>query len=432
MEARMKLGLAYGKEGLEVTLPDGANVEVLGMRPMPPLGDPAGAVKGALAEPIGSAPLAEMAGGRGSACVVISDVTRPVPNRVILPPILRTLEESGIPKDRITLLVATGIHRPNEGDELIGMVGEEIVRKYRIVNHHATVREEMSPLGETCGGVPILVNTTFLAADLRIVTGLIEPHLIAGYSGGRKAICPGISSLETVKWLHGPDILEAPQCVEGVLEGNPFHEAALEIARKARVDFIVNVAMDEARRISGVFTGDLEGAHRAGMAFVEQQVRAEVPEPVDIVVTTGAGWPLDLTYYQALKGVTAALPIVKPGGTILLAAQCAEGIGGPQFTKLMIETESPEAFMEAVRRPGFFVTDQWMVEELCKVLRKARVLRYSEGIPPHHRFGLLAEPVASVEAGVELARRMHGQDARIAVIPKGPYVLARVGSEQDG
>ena len=422
----MRIKLAYGKDGLEVELPDAASIEVLQMRPLPPLSDPRRAVKEALTSPIGTVPLADMARGRRSACVVISDITRPVPNELILPPILGTLEENGIPRDRITILVATGIHRPNEGQELISMVGEEIVRTYRIVNHRARTPEEMSSLGRTSGGVPILVNSTFLAADLRIATGLIEPHVVAGYSGGRKAICPGVSSLETVKVLHGPDILEAPQCVEGVLEHNPFHEAALEIARKARVDLIINVAMDEGRRITGVFAGDLEEAHQAGVAFVERQVKAEIPEPVDVVVTTSAGYPLDLTYYQAIKGMTAALPILKPGGTIILAAECAEGIGGPEFTKLILETDSPEAFMEKVRRPGFFVIDQWMVEELCKALRKGKVFLYSDGMAAEHLHKLLVEPVPSVEEGTRRALQMYGKHARMAVIPKGPYVLAAV------
>ncbi len=421
----MRIKLDYGKEGLLTDLPDSLHIEVLNLNCPPPLPDATSAVEQSLKNP--TPPLATLSKGHRSACIVISDITRPVPNRLILPPMLRTLETSGIPRDRITILVGTGLHRPNEGDELAEMVGPEIVRNYRIVNHRARDRETHAYLGETASGAPIWVDRTYLDADLRIATALIEPHLMAGYSGGRKAICPGICGADTIRAFHGFVILAHARATEGVILGNPVHEFSLEVARKARVDFILNVTLDEARRVTGVFAGDLEKAHQAGMAFAERQSLALVPEPVDIVLTTSAGHPLDLTFYQAVKGMTAALSIVRDGGTILIAARCAEGLGGREFQDLLFRTESAEAFFEDAAAPGFFSIDQWQVQELCKVLRRASVLLYSEGVPEHARGRMLVDHVPSISEGLEQALAEHGLDARIAVIPKGPYVLPRVG-----
>ena len=351
----MRIKLDYGKEGLWGDFPDRNVDTVLGMGSSRPLADPEGAVEDALREPISAPPLSDLAAGKGSACVVISDITRPVPNRTILPPILRTLETSGIPREQITILVATGIHRPNEGEELASMVGEEIAQEYRIVNHRSRAPETMTYLGKTSRGAPIYVDTVYLDAELRITTALIEPHLMAGYSGGRKAICPGICGIETMRVLHGPEIMASPRSAEGILAGNPFHQQSLEVARRARVDFIVNVTMDAERRVTGVFAGDLEDAHEAGMTCAEEQASAYVDAPLDIVVTTSAGYPLDLTFYQAVKGLTAVLPVVKEGGTIVLVAQCAEGMGGPEFTKLMREVPGCEAFLRRIEDPEFFM-----------------------------------------------------------------------------
>ncbi|MSS73492.1 MAG: nickel-dependent lactate racemase [Candidatus Latescibacteria bacterium] len=423
----MRIQLDYGKDGLPIDLPDSLHIDVLNLSCPPPLPDATSAVEQSLNHPITSPPLADLAKGRRSACIVISDITRPVPNGVILPPMLRTLEACGIPRDRITILVGTGLHRPNEGDELVEMLGPEIAQRYRIVNHRARERDTHAYLGQTASGAPIWVDKTYLEADLRIATALIEPHLMAGYSGGRKAICPGICGADTIRAFHGFSILSHERATEGVLEGNPVHAFSLEVAKKARVDFILNVTMDEARRVTGVFAGDLEEAHQAGVTSARGQALALVPEPVDLVVTTSAGHPLDLTFYQAVKGMTAALPIVRDGGTILIAARCAEGLGSREFQDLLTHTESADAFFEAAAAPGFFTIDQWQIQELCKVLRRAKVQLYSEGIPEGARGRILVDLVPSVEDGVTQALAEYGPEARIVVIPKGPYVLPRVG-----
>src|SRR5262245_28821671 len=254
---RMRITLDYGRTGLEVTLPDDRVVGPLAIRPAPALEDPAAAVADALARPIGTPPLAQLARGRKDACILVCDITRPVPNRVILPPLLRTLEEQGIARRDILILIATGLHRPNEGAELDEMLGRDLVANYRIENHHGKVLDEHDYLGTTPNGVPVWLDQRYVRADLKITTGLIEPHLMAGYSGGRKVICPGIAALETGKVWHGPRFLEHPKADCGILVGNPVHEENTRIAKMAGCDFIVNVCMDGQRRITWVGAGNM-------------------------------------------------------------------------------------------------------------------------------------------------------------------------------
>ena len=420
----MRVHLDYGEHGLDVELP--AGTEILQMRDVPGLADVGARIEAALAAPIGTPPLAALARGRQSACIVIADITRPVPNRVLLPPLLRTLEEAGIARQRLTVLIGTGLHRPNEGQELERLVGAEIAARYRCVNHVARDRASLVNIGRTSGGAPIWIDRVFMDAELRIATSLIEPHLMAGYSGGRKAICPGIMGVDTMRVLHGPELLADPRCAEGIIAGNPFHQQALEVARQARVDFTFNVCMNARREITGLFCGDLEQAHAEGVRFVEYQNAAYADAPADVVVTTSAGYPLDLTFYQAIKGMTAVLPVVRAGGTVVIAARCAEGVGSDEFTRLLLAAESAPAFVERLRDPEFFAIDQWQAQELCKVLAKARVVLVSEGIPPALHGRLLVEHAPSVEAAVAAAVAPLGAAARIVAVPKGPYVLARL------
>ena len=426
----MRVILDYGTTGLPVDIPDTNLVAVLAISPQPPLRDPAAAVREALAQPIGSPPLADLARGRRSACVVISDITRPVPNQVLLPPLLQTLESNGVPRAEITILIATGTHRPNEGEELRSMVGPELASRYRFANHDARDPGAHRFLGSSPRGVPVWVDRRYLDAELRVTTALIEPHFMAGYSGGRKSVCPGICGLETVKVWHGPRFIGHERSDNGILEGNPVHEDALYVARASRVDFIADVTLDAERRLTGVFAGDLEAAWGAGVRSVEHVVRSFLAEPVDIVVTSSAGYPLDLTFYQAVKGMVGALPAVRAGGTVIIASRCAEGLGSRDFENILLGNDDIEAFVAETYREGFFIPDQWEVHELAKAVRKAEVLCYTEGIPADTLSRCFVTPIASVEAGLERAFRRHGPHARVAVIPKGPYVVPATAISQ--
>ena len=416
--------LDYGKGGLPIELPDHARV--LNMASTPGLESPAEHIRDGLANPLGSEPLARLAAGQRDACIVISDITRPVPHSLVLPEVLGVLERAGIAREAITILIGNGLHRPNEGDELVELVGELIVSEYRIINHFARREEELSHLGQTPMGMPIWVNSRFVNAGLKIAVSLIEPHLMAGYSGGRKAICPGICGVETIRFFHGPQILSHPKATEGCIEGNPVHEQSLAVARAAGVDFTVNVTMNEERQVTGVFCGELELAHEHGVRYVAEQASAFVEEPADIVITSSAGHPLDLTLYQAVKGLTAVLPVVKKGGSIIIVAQCEEGIGSPEFTELLLGVDTAQEFLDRIRQPGFFVVDQWQLQELCKVIEKADVWLYSEGVSSRMDSVPLFHLVDSVGAALLSATECHGPEARIAVVPRGPYVLPRL------
>jgi nickel-dependent lactate racemase len=422
----MRIHLDYGRTGLDVTLPDDRLIGPLQIRPATPLPDPKAAVARALAEPIGTPPLAQVARGRKNACILVCDITRPVPNALLLPPILHTLEEQGLRRQDILILVATGLHRPNEGAELEELVGAEVARNYCVENHHGKVLDEHDFLGTTAAGVPVWLDRRYVRADLKITTGLIEPHLMAGYSGGRKVICPGIAALETVRVWHGPRFLEHPLADCGILDGNPVHEENTRIAQMAGCDFIVNVCLDGQRQVTWVGAGDMIAAWREGVRFVEQVVRVAVPAPVDVVVTTAAGYPLDTTWYQAVKGLTGALPIVKQAGTIILAAGLTEGVGSPEFQRVLDENPDLRVFKQRILGSDYFVMDQWQVEELAKVVERCKVKVVSHGLPPETLKRCHATPTASVEQAVADSLSEYGPTARVAVIPKGPYVLPYV------
>ena len=422
----MRIKMDYGKTGLMVDLPNEKVIGPLEIKNAIPLANQSQAISDALANPIGSKPLAEIAKGKKTACILIYDITRPVPNKVILPQILKTIEEAGVPRSGITILIATGLHRPNEGEELVELVGEDIANNYRVENHHGKETSEHDYLGITPKGVPVYIDSRYIRAELKITTGLIEPHLMAGYSGGRKVICPGIAGIETVKVWHGPKFLEHPNADCGIVEGNPVHEENTYIALMSGCDFIVNVCVDGNRQITWAGAGDMIKAWEAGVSFVRQVVRVPIKEPVDIVLTSCAGYPLDITWYQAVKGLIGALPIIKKGGTIILVASLTEGLGSPEFQQVLSENPDLKAFKKRILETDYFVMDQWQLEEFAKVVEKCKVKVYSKGLEHSVLNKCHVTAIDSVEQAIAESLQEYGPLARIAVIPKGPYVLACV------
>lgn len=426
----MEIGLAYGQGELRVSLPEPpaggrARVDVLRKAEVTPLARPEAALREGLAAPLSCEPLRALARGRRDAVIVVSDRTRPVPNALLLPPLLDALRAGGMPPEAVTIQVATGLHRAATPDELREMLGAELARTLRVVQHDARDAGAHVDLGRTRGGLPIQIDRFFVERDLRIVTGLVEPHLMAGYSGGRKAVCPGLASAETIRVAHGPAMLEG-RVGAGIVSGNPLHEALLEAAQRVGVHFAVNVALDRERRVAGLFCGDLEVSHAAAVRFVAAESLATLDEPADVVLVSGGGAPLDATFYQAIKGVAAAAAIVRPGGCIVLCASLSEGIGSASFEKCLRESGGAAGFEARLEDPSFFAIDQWMAQSLCQALRRARVLLYSDGLPREQQAGLFVEPVASPEEGLARALRHAGPGARIACLPQGPYVLASV------
>ncbi len=326
----MNINLDYGNSKLEVDISDKNLLYIIENRSDEALPDPKEKLIESLKRPIGTLPLEEKIKDKSKVCIVISDITRAVPTKLILEALLPELLSYGVNKDSITILIATGLHRPNEGEELVRLVGKDIAENYNIVNHNAKDRENCRQIGETKGGTPIILNKVFLDSDFKILTGLIEPHFIAGFSGGRKAICPGISYIDMFRHFHGPKILESPNAPNAILFGNPFHEESTEIAKKAGVDFIVNVTINKNKEVTGIFSGDLERAFLAGAEFCLKANTYSISKEADIVVTSGGGFPLDINLYQAVKGMVGALPAVKKGGMIIIASLNAfSAPGGP-------------------------------------------------------------------------------------------------------
>jgi nickel-dependent lactate racemase len=339
--------------------------------------------------------------------------------------VLRRLEDAGILRENVTILIATGLHRPATADEIREICGDGVAAAYRVVNHDARDLASHRNLGSTNSGTPVYIDERFVAAELHLTFGFIEPHLMLGYSGGRKLIAPGLAAQETIKVLHSPRFMRDPRAVEGSIDDNPLHRELLEIARLAGHHFLVDVALARDRSIAGIFAGDPELAHRAGADFVSNVMLETLDEPVDAAITTSAGYPLDLTFYQSIKGVTAASHIVKQGGQILLVAACQEGPGAPEFRRMLLEAPSAEEFLERIETAPA-VVDQWQIEKLALVARRQHVLWHTPGLPPEYHHRLWGRSYATIESAIEALTSTLAPGATIAVIPEGPYVLARL------
>jgi len=414
----MKIAFPCGHKQVPLVLP--AGTEILEPRPMPLLKDPEGSVAAALRDPIDALPLADLAMGRKTACVVVSDITRPVPNRVILPPLFRTLESAGIERNRITILIATGTHRPNVGEELASLVGGDIAASYPVVNHDCHRRDAHRRIGDL-EGAPVEINSAYLDADLKILTGLIEPHPYAGYSGGAKSILPGLSSLETMKFMHSFKMISHPKVANCILDGNPFYEATREVARLAGVDFIVNALINKQKEPVGFFVGGIRGAHLAGCRRVEETSVIRMKKPADLVITSGGGAPMDATFYQCGKGVLGAKAICRPGGTVILICGCAQGVGSETYAQLVGACGGLEDFACRYADPRNFVMDQWAAQSYFQALgRIGRVLVYSPGLTAEQLKPFCVQKINHLQEEVESLLAEH---PRVAAMPQGPYVV---------
>ncbi len=401
----MIVRMRYGRQGLDVELPDDINTQVLHLNPVPQLTDPGKQLAEGLRDPLGTPPLAELAAGRGNACIVISDITRPVPNELLVGAILQTLEGAGVSREDILILVATGLHREATKAEVVAMLGPEIAANCRVESHQAQDGDSHVSLGTTPGGIPVAIDRRYVEADLKILVTLVEPHLFAGYSGGRKTICPGLSAAETIMGFHSPQIIEAEAAITGNIVANPSDAAAWHVARLAGgADFTVNCTLNEQREITGIFCGHLAEAPFAAMELAERQSKVVLNEPVDIAITSNAGYPLDLTFYQMLKGATAAAQITRRGGTIIICQENAEGIGSEEYTELVLSVDDPHEYVQHALATGENHIDQWALHQLDKLLRQWKIYNYSTGI--FQRCHLARGPDRLQLAPVEIGRRV--------------------------
>ena len=421
----MNVQVAFGKHGLSLDLPDGPDYHVVKVHSAPPLRNVEQALGSALDAPVAGLPLIELVRGKKTAAISVCDITRPAPNPITLPPMLERLHRAGIPPENVTICIATGLHRGATEDELRTILGAKIAATYDIANHDARDRELHRFVGTTQQGTPVYIDERFMAADLHITLGFIEQHLMLGFSGGRKLVAPGLAAQETIKVIHSPRFMREKRATEGSICDNPLHAELLEVARMARHDFMLDVTLTKEREISGVFAGEPVAAHATGVEFLRNSSVEYLPEPVDAVITSAAGYPLDLTFYQTIKGVTAVQHILKPGGTILILSECAEGVGSPEFAAMMRRYQGPREFLDAIENAPVEV-DQWQLEKLALVGLKHDVLLYTPGIAGEDLGSLRTNAFDSAAAAVAALIDRLPKHARVAVIPDGPYAYARV------
>jgi len=423
----MKSELLYGRGSVTIDLPHEIEITTVHKNPMVPLEDDQQAIMHALENPVESPLLSEIGGADKTACILICDITRPVPNGKLLPPLIDALTASGVQKQNMTILIATGLHRPNEGEELLEVVGDEgIYRSIRVENHFARDKDAHVDLGSTSSGIPVMIDRRFYEADLKIVVGLVEPHFMAGYSGGRKLVAPGVAYQDTILNFHVARILEHPKSANCVVEGNPLHESQMEIVDLIGQMMALNVVIDEERRIGFVNFGEIKASHLQAIGFMRRYAEVSLPRRFKTVVTSSAGYPLDKTYYQTVKGMVGALDILVPGGTIIIASECSEGMGSPEFfaAQRLLYREGTENFMAILNRREKALIDEWQTEMLVKALNVAKIQLYTQGLNDEELKITCVEPVESLEEAILQSTEFH-QDKHIAIIREGPYVIPK-------
>jgi len=416
----MQVHLAYGKHGLDVALPDEAQVTVIEPRFAPGIEAEPAALLDALRHPMGSPPLRDLVSPSDTVAVVFSDLTRPQPRERMLPVLLQEL--GVVPSSQITLINGLGTHRPNSEVELRSMLGDTIVDRYRIVQHDCTNSSRMVYLGQTRFGHAAWVNTEYVQADVKILTGFIEPHIFAGFSGGPKGVLPAVAGAEIILDNHGGPMLSNPAATWGVTHGNPVWEEMLEVARMTSPDFLFNVALNRHKQITGVFAGAMEAAHQAGTRLVRDSAMVPVDAPFDVALTTNAGYPLDLNLYQAVKGISAAAQVVRKGGAILIASECWDGV--PEhgnYKALMAAADSPQALLDMVTAPGFRTLDQWEAFLHARLCLHADIHIYADGLRDDEIRTAMLVPCRDIEATLYGLSARYGR--RLCVLPQGPMTI---------
>ena len=417
----MKLLLDYGTDGLEVVLPD-QRVTVIEPAFQPAASDPHAAILNVLRQPTGCAPLRDVVPRGARVAISVCDITRAQPRREMLNALFEELPH--VRPGDVTILIATGTHRTNTPAELEAMLGRDILARYRVVNHDARDVSTLEAAGTTSTGVSVHLNREFLQADVRITTGFVEPHFFAGFSGGPKMVAPGLAGLATVMTLHDARRIGHPNATWGIIEGNPIHDDVREIARMIGVHFAVDVTLNRGQDITAAFAGDLSAEHRAACAYVKDTAMRGVPSPFDVVLTTNSGYPLDQNLYQAVKGMSAAAKIVKPGGTIICAAECRDGLPAHgSYGAVLASAPTPAALLAMIDSPGYAVPDQWQVQIQAQIQAKAAVRVKTSGLRPEELRAAHFTPIEDVSIAVRDALQQAGPAATLCVLPQGPQTI---------
>lgn len=421
----MRVKLAYGKKGLDLELDNDPYITVVENLHTAALPDPVEALGHALRHPLETSPLHELVQPHQTVAIIFSDITRPTPNHLILPVILDELQH--VPNDQIILCNALGTHRPNTDAELRQMLGDALVDTYRIEQNNSADQSTQVHIGSSSFGHEIWLNRVLMQADVKILTGFIEPHFFAGFSGGGKAVMPGMAGEQTVFGNHDAGMIANPNATWGVTHGNPIWEEAREVALRARPDLLLNVTLNSDKQITGVFAGQLAAAHDAGIAFVRESSMVPVTEPFDIVITTNSGYPLDMNLYQAVKGMSAAERIVRPGGSIIIAAECSDGIPDHGlYGQMLREADTPKALFDSILNAAEARQDQWQAQIQARIQQRADVYVYSENLTDQQIRDALLLPCRDIAATVASLREKYGANARIGILPDGPQTIPYV------
>ena len=424
--------MLFGRDGLTIALPDDADVTVIRKPQMPVLENPAGAVGAALDHPVltpRDKSLEQLAEEANSACIAICDITRPVPNHLFLRPMIQRMVRSGIALENITVLVATGLHRPNLGEELAELIGDPWVLDHvRVVNHDALCDEEHSDMGKTpTRGTPVRIDRRFVEADLRIATGLVEPHFMAGYSGGRKVIAPGLAHAQTIKTFHNHAFMANPDASNCNLHGNPLHEEQLQIVRMLGGAYALNTVIDEHRNLSFVNFGEITASHQQAVDMIAQFCRVPLPQSFPTVVTSGAGYPLDTTYYQTVKGMVGAVEILKPGGNLIIVSECSEGLGSDEYVAAQkrLTQLGRQGFLDSISGKPLADIDEWQTQMQTKAMAMGNIHLHSR--LPSSSYDLTGVTIAEDLERTIRSAIDQSECRRVAVIPEGPYVIPHLG-----
>lgn len=413
--------IPYGKKEIEVKIPKKNYLATLMPQYKMGLKDEAGEVKKALENPIGTKRLKEIARGKKNAAIVVNDITRSTATYKLLPHLLRELKEAGMGDDQVFFLVATGTHRDNTREEIEGMLGKEIVQRFKVINHHCQDDKIMVDLGKTRGGIPVVINRLFWEAEVKILTATIAPHQAAGFSGGRKSVLPGIASLATLKQHHGFN-MRSDKPAMGWVEGNKFHENALEAAKMAKADFILNTVQNHHKEITQVVAGDVEKAWFEGVKASREIYEVKVPHPVDVVITSPGGYPKDIDLYQSQKSMAASELAVKEGGTVILTAECKDGVGARGFYEWMSEASCPQDVIDRFIREGYSIgaSKAWL---FSRCLKRSDLILVSENIDDKTLKEMFTQRADTVEQAIKMALAKHGQKAEIILLKNGSDMI---------
>ncbi|WP_018395485.1 nickel-dependent lactate racemase [Bacillus sp. 37MA] len=422
----MNTELLYGKEGISLDLPD--HSFIIEPKNLPKLENEEEAIRQALRNPIGAPPLKESVKSTDTVSIVISDITRPTPNHILVPLLIEEL--SHVPLENFVIINGTGTHRDQTREEFVQMLGEWVVDHIRIVNNQCHNKEELVNIGKSKFGCDVYLNKDYVETDFRIVTGFIEPHFFAGFSGGPKGIMPGIAGIETIMTFHNARMIGDPLSTWGNMVNNPVQDMTREINGMCKPDFMLNVTLNREKEITEIFAGELYEAHDKGCAFVKEHTMFRCDKRFDVVIASNSGYPLDQNLYQTVKGMSASHKIVKEGGSIIIASECSDGLPDHgNYSKIFEMADTPQDLLDMINNPEFKMFDQWQVQKQAVIQVWADVYVYSK-LTDEQVEGTMLKPTHDIEKTIDDLKKKYGEDMTIAVLPLGPLSIPYVEEKE--